>query len=513
MSKISRRDLLKIGAAFSAGAALAQLPFPIPSRQNQKQTGAPNIIILLFDAMSARNLSLYGYARQTSPNLARLAERSTVYHSHYSAANFTSPGTASTLTGLYPWNHRAFNHGGLVKRKLVDVNIFHLLGEDYHKAAFAQNLWADILLGQFDRDIHTHLAPTSFNVSRDLMLLGKFKNDLPLTWYTFSDFLLSINLPASLLGGYWNAYQARRKMPYYRYGFPDYPKGIPNMFPFADVAFRNEDVFAGVTGQIDALQQGPKPYFGYFHFFSPHEPYKVSQDYLKLFHDGYKPVEKPMHALGEGLPNGSLLERRTQYDQLVANVDTEFGRLLDHLENKGILENSYLVITSDHGQLFERGEHGHSTPLLYEPVTRIPLIISAPGQTARRDIHAPTSNIDLVPTLLALAGKQLPAGLDGTLLPGFGGQAQSERSLYSLVAYQNSAFLPLTKTTLALCKGEYKLIYYLGYHGHDNVYELYNLQDDPEELTDLAAAQPAVLARMKEEMLSALDAANKPYLK
>ncbi len=65
-------------------------------------TNSPNIIVLVFDAMSADNLSLYGYRRETSPNFERLAQRSNVYHSHYSAGSFTTSGTASLLTGLYP---------------------------------------------------------------------------------------------------------------------------------------------------------------------------------------------------------------------------------------------------------------------------------------------------------------------------------------------------------------------------------------------------------------------------
>jgi arylsulfatase A-like enzyme len=461
--------------------------------------------------MSAKNLSLYGYQRETTPNLARLAARSTVYHSHYSTSNFTSPGTATTLTGMYPWKHRAFNQGGMVKRNLVDQNIFNFLGAGYHRTAFSQNLWADILLEQFYKDIDTHLAPTSFSVSRDSLLMDESQNGL--AWHTFPDFLLSLNLPASLVGGYLNAYKSLGKMTYYRYGFPDYPKGIPNMLPFANVAFRNEDVFAGVTSEISALQQGPNPYFAYFHFFSPHEPYKVNKDYLKLFHDDYKPVHKPIRVLGGGLSDAILLEKRLQYDQLTANVDDEFGQLLDFLENRGVLQDSYLVITSDHGQLFERGEHGHSTPLLYEPVIQIPLIIYAPGQTMPRDVYAPTSNIDLVPTLLSLAGKEIPVPLDGKVLPGFGGLPEQDRSIYSMVSYENSAFFPLTKATIAMRKGDYKLIHYLGYPKHDDLYELYNIQDDPEELKNLVKSDSATLSHMKEEMLAALDAANKPYRK
>lgn len=512
MSKINRRDFLKLGALFSAGAMLSQLPTAQPNYIQALKDGK-NIIVLLFDAMSARNLSLYGYERETTPNLARLAQRSTVYHAHSSAGNFTSPGTASTLTGMYPWKHRAFNLGGMIKRTLADQNIFRFLGPDYYKMAFGQNLWADTFLSQFDKDINDHIIPTIYNVNRDAMLMGRLKNDLPITWNTFSDFVLSLTLPSSLISGYVNAYESRRKMPYYRYGFADYPKGIPNMFPFANVSFLNETVFAGITSQIELMSKQSQPYFGYFHFYSPHEPYKVSKKYLKLFDDDYQPVDKKKHPFAEGLSYDNLLKKRTEYDQLITNVDEEFGKLLDFMEAKGILDNTYLVITSDHGQMFERGEHGHTTSLLYESVTKIPLIIASPGQTTRRDIHTPTSNVDLVPTLLHLAGRPIPDSIDGQVLPGLGGKTSPDRAVYSMVCYGNSAFLPLTLATISMHKGPYKLIHYLGYQKYNDVYELYHLKNDPEELKNLAKSNTVVFKQMKEELLSALDHANQPYRK
>ena len=67
----------------------------------------PNILVLLFDTLSARHTSLDGYPRHTTPHLERFAERATVYHAHHASGNFTNPGTASLLTGAYPWKHRS----------------------------------------------------------------------------------------------------------------------------------------------------------------------------------------------------------------------------------------------------------------------------------------------------------------------------------------------------------------------------------------------------------------------
>ena len=65
-----------------------------------------------------------------------------------------------------------------------------------------------------------------------------------------------------------------------------------------------------------------------------------------------------------------------------------------------MLDDTYVIVTSDHGEMFERGIRGHVTPTLYEPVIRVPLLIAKPGQREREDVYAPTSCVDLLPTLL-----------------------------------------------------------------------------------------------------------------
>src|SRR5271169_234867 len=121
MTRLSRRQFLKAAAMAPAALAFSQKIAPNPFGPT-----SPNIIVLVFDAMSADNLSLYGYERKTSPNFERLAQRSSVYHSHYSAGSFTTSGTASLLTGLYPWTHRAIDEGGQVAPAFVEKNIFSL---------------------------------------------------------------------------------------------------------------------------------------------------------------------------------------------------------------------------------------------------------------------------------------------------------------------------------------------------------------------------------------------------
>jgi choline-sulfatase len=174
-----------------------------------------------------------------------------------------------------------------------------------------------------------------------------------------------------------------------------------------------------------------------------------------------------------------------------------------------------VIVTSDHGELFERGELGHATALMYAPVTHIPLLISAPGQTTRSDFHSVTSNVDLLPTILHNTGKEIPQWVEGKLLPGFDGaeHAEADRSIFPVMAKDNAAFQSITHATFAMIKGPYELLFYTGYRGHTDRFELYHLQEDPDELQDLFSKDITTAAQMKDELLEAIHAANRNFQK
>jgi arylsulfatase A-like enzyme len=209
-----------------------------------------------------------------------------------------------------------------------------------------------------------------------------------------------------------------------------------------------------------------------------------------------------------------LNERRRRYDTYLAYADSEFGRLFDSMERTGVLDKTYVVFTSDHGENFERGWSGHfAKPLLFEPGIRVPLIVSRPGNKQRQDVDVPTVAIDLLPSLARAAGIQTPPLCEGSILPTFdGGEAKSDRSIYVSGSKNNAKFAPLTQLTMVLVKGDYKLIYYLGYKGYDNRYELYNLKGDPEELEDLYQSRKDVAAELRDELTAKLREVNQPYL-
>jgi choline-sulfatase len=262
----------------------------------------------------------------------------------------------------------------------------------------------------------------------------------------------------------------------------------------------------------------PRPFLGYFHFLPPHFPYKTHRDFFERFkRDGWAPPEKPVDtSFTQGKNPQRLYEWRTWYDEFILYADREFGRLYDYLKASGLLENTWVVLTSDHGEMFERGISGHLTHVLYQPVMRIPLLIFEPGRANREDVFTKTSAIDVLPTLLKLTGKEIPDWIEGSVLPPYGQPGSNpDRSLYAQVARDNDPKAPLEHASIMLVKGKHKLTRYFGYgrlEGGGERVELYDIEADPEELNNLYPSQKETAGALLDELSEKLAEVNEPYL-
>jgi choline-sulfatase len=287
-----------------------------------------------------------------------------------------------------------------------------------------------------------------------------------------------------------------------------YPYGLPTNSVYY---YDNDVVYEGVRQVIAGVSREERPFFAYIHLMSPHDPYAPTKEFVDTL-ENVKFSTKKIHPLNAHVRPPELLKKRKQYDEYIANIDSEIGKLMDDLAQAGTLDNTYVFIVSDHGELFERGVLGHTTPLIYEPVIRIPLLVFAPGQTTRTDIHASTSNVDILPTILSLTGHPIPEGVEGRVLPGLGGQEAKDRAIFSVEAKESSAFGPLYRASISMVVGAKKIIYYKGYKEYPDTFELYDLQEDPDENLDIFATDTVTAARMKEELLANLNRADQPYI-
>ena len=160
-----------------------------------------------------------------------------------------------------------------------------------------------------------------------------------------------------------------------------------------------DDVTDAAIDWLDARlgARSAQPFFLWVHYVDPHAPYLVHRE----------------HRARLGLPSAGELSREDRYDTEVTFVDAAVGRLLDHVERRGLAPDTLVVFAADHGEsLGEHGYWGHGRNL-YEPTLRIPLAIVWPGRVRARVLDAPALLLDVAPTILGLVGAGSPASFRG----------------------------------------------------------------------------------------------------
>jgi arylsulfatase A-like enzyme len=507
-SRITRRDFLKLSGlvplSLSSPALVKML-----TGFGDAQAGGKNVIVVVFDAFSALNIPLHGYSRDTTPNLNRLAKRAIVYHNHYAGSNFTTPGTASLLTGTLPWTHRAFRAKSQVVAPFERQNLFGVF-PDYFRIGYSHNGWANILLEQA-REGMDELVPWKhlFLGSYDSFLHSLFENDddIGSVSWTRNVNIKDEGYGYSLLFSHLHQVLQESRDPALK---RLYPRGIPST---GDVSsqFLLESAVDWLGHRLARIA---RPFVGYFHLLPPHGPYNTSHEFINRFKDdGFRSVPKPPDIFTEEVSDETLHRRRTEYDEFILYVDREFARFYEALEASGLTENTWIVLTSDHGEMFERGISAHSTDALYEPVIRIPLVIFEPGRKVGVNIRTPTSAADVLPTLAHVTGRPVPDWTDGVVLPPFA-DVDPNRNIYVIRAAKNEPSAPLVRASTTLVRGHYKLLYFFGYgeKGIEELVKLYDLDSDPEELMDLSTSRRDVAGALLRELKARIQETNQPYL-
>lgn len=494
---MNRRDFLKLTSVGILSKLIPQYIHEPTNNFNSKEQ--PNVLMIVFDAWTAKNVSLYGYQRDTTPNINQLAKKAIVYHNHYSGGPFTAPGTGSLLTGLYPWRHRVINCSGTIIPNKVSKNIFSELKDDYFQVTYTHNPCANTLLYHLKSEISNYIPREEFFLDKDIIFDKLFINDFDAANITrqLSLFEHIQNIQPSLFFKWIYSTIMEKKHKQYK---TLYPRGLPHMGKTAQ-RFLLED---SVDWLINNIKSWKNPFFGYFHFLPPHDPYNPRKEFVDIFKDdGYEPFEKPIHMYSSGITKEARNHDQRLYDEFIRHIDSEFLRIYNSLESQGILENTWLILTSDHGESFERGEFHHTTNLLFEPVIKVPLLIFPPNQKQRTDIYTATNGVDLLPTILKLAKKEVPNWVEGTCLP-FEPTQKNNSPIFSMNLKQNPHTAPISIGTIIMIHEEYKIMKLIGYPElqNDSQYiEAYHLEQDPEELNNLATGKNSIV----DELSAMLD--------
>lgn len=278
-----------------------------------------------------------------------------------------------------------------------------------------------------------------------------------------------------------------------------------------------------------------KPWFALVHGYNPHgaveppEGYKDlytrgyrgayqggSRDYLKVRDQAWLAKQQAGQFMVEGLTTADQAFFRGRYDERLHQADEQVRRLLTQARQAGLLDNTLVVITSDHGEeMFDHGAIGHGHTL-YQELLHVPLLLHFPKQQHVGRITSRVSNLDAIPTMLDALGVPLPAGLDGQSLMGAlpgprvyqrklaGPKASSSSRATERGLFPETDFLLLTRKR-AICSDRYKLVLTqeLGRT------QLFDLVADPAEKHDLAEQQPERVQALKAR-LEAHSAATHP---
>jgi arylsulfatase A-like enzyme len=445
--------------------------------------GAPNVLLIVLDTVRAESLSLHGYDRPTAPNLQRLASKGLVFAEARSTAPWTLPSHASMMTGRWP-------HELSVGPDLPLDGTFPTLAEVLGREGYATGGFVG----------NTTYCNTLYGMGRGFARYGDVYENEAVSLFEI--------VRSSGLG--------RRVLQVL---------GYPVSFEVGDSVVRktaemvNRDLLAWLTER-----PAGEPYFAFVNYFDAHTPY--------LFHEGPDPrfgmaalplpehveIDKRFRALAwkpaaeftpeqiKMIGDGYTLFQDS-YDSCIAYVDRQIGLLLDEMGRRGLLENTLVIVTSDHGEQFgERGIHGHAASL-YRREVHIPLLVIPPaGLPSPRIVDEPVSNREIAATVADLVnmgpqnpfpGRSLTRFLDDRARP-------SPEPSPVLCEVQQIETLPPTEHVPATVGPLVSLtsrdrVYIRNHRGRE---ELYDLLHDPFDSVDLSREPESrpVIDRFREEL-------------
>lgn len=463
----------------------------------------PNIILIVVDTARADHLSCYGYARPTTPNIDRIAAEGVLYENAIAPAPWTLPSHASLFTGLYASRHGVHGRHHVLSDRHPTLQGW-LAQQGYQTLGISNNSWISASFG-FHRGFHTFIQLWQyFQTSTDM---AGFKRALE-----------GSNGQRSA-GNVWQIF---------RQGNPllNVVNGVYGRF------FRRRYSGARRTKTelikwLSTRRLAKQPFYVFINYLEPHLEYKPPRSF-DMLHAEDKATARDMLKRDQirlaweyiagvgGVTSEEFHTLRALYDGELSYVDHRIGELCDYLETCGLLDDTLLIITSDHGENI--GEHDlmDHQYCLYDTLLRIPLIIRYPRRFPPGivvDTHV--NLVDLFPTIMDVLGAEnnpVRAELQGgSLVPDslrprpfavaeYLTPQPSIEALTRKYPAGRAHVLKYDRTLRAIRSEDFKLI--VASDGQD---ELYDLGDDPDELTNVIDRRPgdAVLLRaMLDEWLA-----------
>jgi arylsulfatase A-like enzyme len=477
--------MLIVGADWFKGRREASRPSP--------PVDSPNVLLVVLDTVRADHLSLYGYERPTTPVLERLAKRGIRFDAARATAPWTLPSHASFFSGLWP---HELNAQWLTPLRGSFPTLSEYLGSHgYATAGFVANtLYCSYETG-LDRGF-THYEDYVLDQLIPLRSAWLVDNGLRM-----------VSEIGVFVGRTFNVGPFR----------PMHESWFASLF----VVDRRKDARSICRGFLDWLSQRAqpaRPFFAFLNFYDAHAPYVLPRG--AEYHFGLKPRRAAdflfLVDYWDSLDKQTLrpVYQRLAldcYDNCITYLDERLGEMFDELQTRGLLDQTLIIVTSDHGEglgehaLFDHGES------LYRNEVHVPLLIVPPTRNRSQGVVRDTVSLrDLPATIVDLAGLGQGAPFSGRSLAPLWRDSSSrigtdaaEGALSELPRPNpfnpNYGRSPAHRGPLvSVAEGEFVYIRNEG----DGTEEFFNERDDPGELHNLAgvAAMQSILARFRQRL-------------
>ena len=459
--------VLTVFAFIGLSSAFKQTPLITPRYQSQgyADLSSPNVILIVMDTVRADHLSLYGYERDTSPNLNKFAENATLYTQAIAPGNMTLTSHASMFTGYSVRQHGAHD--------------------------------------QFPGKGHAQPLDSEFETLAEI-LSGKGYSTLAIVSN------MSYLCPGYGLNQGFEYYDNRSRVNFLRGAYPYVIRQeVRNLLTYIfhpstyDLVFRRaETINNHVFSLLEKKTKRNRPLFMFINYMDAHRPYMPPPPFDNFFpgkNDDFVSnryffaMKKEIMTFKREINEAERNHLISQYDGGIAYMDFHIGKLLEKLKDLDLYENSIIIITSDHGESFgERNllEHGMS---VYQGVIHVPLIIKSSGSDEGKVVNEPVSLVDMMPLVLEKLGYKTPAGMRSTGLNSFSTDpsgyiiSESYPSKYYTNLHEN-----YRNIETALYSGKYKFI-----SSTAGKRELFDLSVDADEKTNLYSKGSSISGMME----------------
>ena len=425
--------------AWAERSGLSEMPAPPPR--------SPSVILIVLDTVRAQNMSLYGYARRTTPWLERIALEGAVFDRAYAPSTWTLPSHGSLFTGRPPHQQSGNSFTPLDDALPTLAEVFRDRG--YYTLGIVAN----------DDNAYPHTG----------LDRGFLRYDTHTT-------------------AFWEMLEASRIGAVWRWGLRRFGIDLPTR--------KNADTINGRF--LDDLdRRGERPFFAFLNYYDAHYPF---DDPLPPFSSIEGWAENPVEVVGKMYPEAT--RHVDDYDREIAHLDDRLEALFSELDRRGALEDTIVIVTSDHGEEFtEHGFLGHGFNV-YDTTLHVPLLVYGPGLVPAARVDRPVALQDLPATIMELVG--LAEGspfLGRSLLAEASETAADPPALSEVAVSQPGEETPAPWNFRSLVEGD---LHYI--RNPNRSEELYDLASDPWETRDLAdgGADPR-LGRFRSALSAMID--------